>query len=135
MYKKFVFVALFIGSVLFVSFFPAVSADDKEQELLQRLKYLLEEFHYHPKDLDDSFSEDLFNLYLERLDGGKRWFTQEDMALLEPYKLRLDDDLQALNFEFFDLSVELVKKRWEETQLYYQEALESCDRYQTNISK
>ena len=130
MYKKFVFVALFIGSVLFVSFFPAVSADDKEQELLQRLKYLLEEFHYHPKDLDDSFSEDLFNLYLERLDGGKRWFTQEDMVLLEPYKLRLDDDLQALNFEFFDLSVELVKKRWEETQLYYQEALESPFSYE-----
>lgn len=132
MYKKFVFVALLIGSVLFVSFFPAVSADDKEQELLQRLKYLLEEFHYHPKDLDDSFSEDLFKLYLERLDGGKRWLTKEDMALLEPYKMRLDDDLQALNFEFFDLSVELVKKRWEETQAYYQTALEKPFSYDTD---
>ncbi len=125
MHKKSVFVALFLGSILFVSFFPSASMEDKEQVLLQRLKYLLEEFHYHPKDINDDFSEDLYTLYLDRLDSGKRWLTKEDIAQLEPYKHRLDDDLKASNFEFFNLSVELLKNRWTETRGYYQAALEN----------
>jgi carboxyl-terminal processing protease len=125
MHKKSVFIALFLGSILFVSFFPSASMEDKEQVLLQRLKYLLKEFHYHPKEINDDFSEDLYNLYLDRLDSGKRWLTKEDIALLEPYKYRLDDDLKASNFEFFDLSVELIKNRWIETQTYYRAALEN----------
>ena len=123
MQKKSVFVALFLGALLFVSFFPSVSLEDKEQVLLQRLKYLLEEFHYHPKQIDDNFSEDLYELFLDRLDSGKRWFTKEDIAQLEPYKYRLDEDLKDSNFEFFNLAVELVKYRWVETQAYYQDAL------------
>lgn len=124
MHKKSVFVALFLGSILFVSFFPSASMEDKEQVLLQRLKYLLEEFHYHPKDINDDFSEDLYTLYLDRMDSGKRWLTKEDIALLEPYKYRLDDDLKASNFEFFNLSVDLIKNRWTETRTYYRTALE-----------
>ena len=57
--------------------------------------------HYLAKDknLNDQLSSHIFEKYLSMLDGGKAYFTQEDVAGLEKYRYQLDDALRKGNLE------------------------------------
>ncbi|MBB1087129.1 carboxy terminal-processing peptidase [Lysobacter sp. SG-8] len=52
-------------------------------------------YAYRPKALDDALSADMYDRYLEALDGGKQFFTAEDIARFDAWKLRLDDALKS----------------------------------------
>ena len=81
------------------------------------------QLHFRPKAIDDTFSEEVFDFYLDQMDGSRRFLTEEDLARLEPYKYKLDDEINASSFEFFNLSQEIRKAGFEKTQAYYREAL------------
>jgi carboxyl-terminal processing protease len=49
--------------------------------------------HYLKKDLNDQVSSQIFEKYLEMLDGAKVYFTGADVAVLEKYRYKLDDAL------------------------------------------
>ncbi len=108
---------------LFAFFRPRVNPKEKEAALVQAILYSLDNFHYAPKDIDDHFSEEFYTFYLQRLDGAKRWLTQEDIRKLEPFVDQLDDEVQNGSYEFFNLSIGLIKSGLEKTQSYYREAL------------
>src|SRR5690606_37728875 len=42
---------------------------DNDQLLLQLVTMVLENAHYHPKDIDDEFSKKLYKSYLEEIDA------------------------------------------------------------------
>jgi carboxyl-terminal processing protease len=73
--------------------------------------------------LDDKLSEQLFNYYIESIDGGKRFLTKEDLALLETHRLNLDNQAIEGTFTFFDLSIDLLDKSLRKTQVIYRELL------------
>ncbi len=50
--------------------------------------------HYLQKDLDDAISSQIFDKYLELLDGTRVFFLAEDIAELEKYRYALDDALK-----------------------------------------
>ena len=50
------------------------SDPDKDKLLVQLITYVLDQGHFSPKDLNDSFSEQVFDDYLEQLDPFKRYF-------------------------------------------------------------
>ncbi|GAB3340725.1 carboxy terminal-processing peptidase [Marilutibacter aestuarii] len=52
-------------------------------------------YAYRPKPLDDALSVDMYDRYLESLDGGKQFFTATDIARFDAWKLRLDDALKS----------------------------------------
>ena len=52
---------------------------EKDKVLIFVLKNILTRGHYVVKDLNDSFSEHVFNTFIEGLDPSKRYFTQEDI--------------------------------------------------------
>ena len=81
-------------------------------------------FHYQPQDINDEFSEKVFNHYLESLDPSKRFLTASDVEQLKQYQYKIDDELESETFQLFDLSVALFEKRREETKAYYKEILE-----------
>ncbi|MEM6805164.1 MAG: carboxy terminal-processing peptidase [Bacteroidota bacterium] len=81
-------------------------------------------FHYQPQNIDDDFSEKVFTHYIETLYPSKRFLTAEDVAKLDQFKLKIDDELEAETFQLFDLSVKLFDKRREEAKAYYQEILD-----------
>ena len=81
------------------------------------------QLHFRPKAIDDTFSEDVFNFYIDQMDGSRRFLTEEDIVRLEPYKYKLDDEINASSFEFFNLSQEIRKAGFEKTQDFYREAL------------
>src|SRR5687768_13981974 len=52
-------------------------------------------YAYRPRALDDALSADIFKRYLEALDGGKVFFTAQDIAGFEQYKTKLDDAIKS----------------------------------------
>ncbi len=114
---------LLLGSFVFKQFVePPVDAN-KEKVLIQTMLARLEQLHFRPVEINDKFSEDVFDLYLDRLDGGKRFFTQEDVAQLKKYRDLIDDESVEGNFEFFNLSQELLAKAVDKTEGYFKEIL------------
>lgn len=89
------------------------------QSLLTDLAY----YHYQPAAIDDDFSEKVYDLFMKRLDGNRRWLTQSDVAQLEVYKDRLDDDVKVGNYDYLNLAIDLQEKGIDKTQAYYREFL------------
>ncbi|MBT3648023.1 MAG: carboxy terminal-processing peptidase [Flavobacteriales bacterium] len=108
---------------------PTASESTKKDEvLMQVLINSLKSSHYSPKQINDEFSEDVFDLYLKRLDYAKRFLLEEDVQKLSKHKSQIDDAIKTSDYEFFDLSFEILTKRVKESRSYYEELLsESFD--------
>lgn len=79
--------------------------------------------HFDKKNIDDKYSNQLWDLYLERLDYTKKFLLKSDVEKLKVYRDLIDDQILAHETTFFDLSVELIEKRTKEAEQYYQEIL------------
>lgn len=101
------------------------SGDSKEKEalIIQTVLSGLNSLHYSPKNVDDKFSKEVYAVYLERLDGSRRFFTEQDVAQLKKFETRIDDESSNGSFEFFDMSVTLLEKQLNVTQGFYREIL------------
>lgn len=105
--------------------YATIKKSNKNQVLMQVLMQELNQDHYAPLELNDQLSEKLFDLYLKRLDYRKEFLVQEDIDLLKKYRDQLDDEIKSGNYEFFNLSIDLIKKREQEAKAYYKEILAS----------
>jgi carboxyl-terminal processing protease len=72
-------------------------------------------YAYRPRALDDKLSAEVFDRYLESLDGGKQFFTADDIAKLSASKLKLDDAIKSgevdVAFSIFSLYQQRVSER------------------------
>ncbi len=118
-----IFLSLAAILAIGLAFYRPVSNEQKEALLMQSLLTDLQYYHYQPAALDDEFSNKVYDLFLKRLDGNKRWLTQADLALLQPYRNQLDDDIKAANYAFLDLAIRLQEQGIQKTQAYYREFL------------
>lgn len=98
--------------------------DTKKKILLNVLKEGLSQYHYQPREIDNTFSEQVFDTYLRRIDPGKRFFLQEDLKAMGEYRTLIDDEINASTFRFFDMSYEKVQQRIQEAKGYYEEIIE-----------
>jgi carboxyl-terminal processing protease len=113
--------AYFMGVVNL--FRPAMPSPEKEAALMQAILQGLNRLHFQPKQIDDKFSQQVYNLYLKDLDGGKRFFLQSDIAQLQSFEKQLDDEANFGTFRFFDLSVALMDQTVLKTQGWYRDIL------------
>ena len=98
--------------------------DELRRDLLVKvINFAINNGHYNPGDINDEFSEKAYSLYIDRLDYGKRFLLQEDVDQFDQYKNSLDDAMNDIDFTFFDLSVDVLNERINESQEYYKEAL------------
>lgn len=123
-YRKPIFlsVAMVVG-ILVAAFLPMIDSTEKEAALIQTIVNVFNNYHYQPLDINDDFSEKAYTLYLDRADRGRRWLTQDDVAQLETFKTKLDDETRAGTYEFLDLSIGLLEKGIAKSQVYYKEIL------------
>lgn len=105
------------------AFIKPVDNVQKEAALMQSVLTDLAYYHYQPAAIDDEFSKKVYDLFMKRLDGNRRWLTQQDVAQLEAYKTQLDDDVKVGNYAFLDLAVGLQEQGISKTQAYYREFL------------
>jgi carboxyl-terminal processing protease len=96
---------------------------DKEALLMNAILSGLNQLHFQPVAVDDQLSEKVFDLYIDRMDGGKLYFTQKDIHALEQFRLSVDDEIRVGSYEFFNLSTSLMDAAIEKTESYYKEIL------------
>lgn len=113
------------GSLLINAFFPGFEAEEREVMIQNAVMKILEEAHFSPKDINNEYSERVFNYYIDYIDSYKRFFTQEDLKKLEEYKYLIDDQVKANELEFFNASMGILDSRIEEVQNYYNEIINS----------
>jgi len=116
-------VAVVMASSLFMAVYQPYNNGEKESLLMDIIMQSLTNYHFKPTEIDDAFSEKAYTLYLERMDNNKRWLTQKDVKMLEPYKKQIDDASKAGTYEFFNKSVEVLDAAIAKTQTYYRDAL------------
>ncbi|MFG1488420.1 S41 family peptidase, partial [Oceanospirillum sp. HFRX-1_2] len=90
---------------------PTKEQQQAAQDIVERLNY----GHYREIELNDQLSEEIYDHYLEQLDGNKAYFTQSEIKQFDRYKQRLDDDLKkgdlTAAFEIYNLYQEKVTAR------------------------
>ncbi len=116
-------VAVGILFLLGGAYFPHINIAEKESFLMRTLLNVSSQYHFQPQEIDDNFSEKIYDLYIDRLDGGRRWLTQDEVKQLEAYRHKLDNEANEGTYEFFDLSVKFREAGIAKTKAYYQEIL------------
>ncbi len=104
-------------------YLPTIDHSEKETILMQTMLSGLEQLHFNPISLDDDFSKRAYDLYLDRIDNGRRWLTQEDVDQLSVYKLEVDNQVEGGSYEFFDLSEQLLNGGIKKAEGFYKELL------------
>ena len=97
--------------------------DDKDKLLLDLITYVLERGHYEPKDLNDTFSSNVFDDFIEILDPTKRYFLQSDLREFEKYRFMIDDEIRNTEITFFNVVYQRLMKRMDEAKEIYKEVL------------
>jgi carboxyl-terminal processing protease len=106
--------------------------DDKDKLLVQLITYVLEQGHFDPKNMDDSFSEGVFYDYLEQLDPFKRYFMASDIKEFEAFKDKIDNQLMDYDLTFFNLTHERLIQRIEESKTIYKDILANSFDYSSS---
>jgi carboxyl-terminal processing protease len=115
---------LILAPLVFVAFgFFLKSQDDGEDILVKTVNVALQNYHYDPVNIDDSYSEKAYNYYLENIDPNKRLLLQSDVDAMDKYKYLLDDETIAGSDEFFNLSLDIINRQTSATKQYFTEIL------------
>jgi carboxyl-terminal processing protease len=62
----------------------------------------IQEGHYAPRELNDSFSSTVFHKLLDNLDYERKLFTQQEINQLKKDEFNIDDQIKEGNVAFFD---------------------------------
>ena len=96
---------------------------NKDKTLIDLITYVLQNGHYDAKDIDDSFSKEVYADYLEALDPLKRYFYASDIEEFKAYEEKIDDQIQNKEIDFFDLTYQRLQKRMAESREMYKDIL------------
>lgn len=106
-----------------IAFYKPPVDDDKDKLILKAVMELLSRYHFQEVPIDDNFSRRVFDVYLDRLDGMKRFLTIQDLDLLDDYQDSIDDLIREQDMRFFELSYKIINSGLEKTRKWYPEIL------------
>lgn len=126
MFKKFrINSLLFFAPLITLMFcFNAPQNDDeKMQTIMISVKNTLSYLHYSAKPINDAYSIEVYDKYMEMLDPGKRFFLQSEVDEFSQHKTKLDDYLNNGDLTFYKLTVDKLYARTAEIEKLSQEIL------------
>ena len=101
------------------------SNPEKDKLLIEVVTYVLQRGHFSPKDINDSFSKQVFENYIDGIDGQHRFFLQSDINNFKRYENDLDDQIKAADISFFNLTYDRLMDRMSQVQNFYGELLDT----------
>ena len=131
---KYTLPALVLIAALAAGFSWKAPSDDQEKVVMLLVHDALAGVHYQPKPIDDAFSQEVMDFFLESLDAEKRFLQQSDIDQMRAYQNQLDDALKNADLTFFNLSQTLWQKRFAQSQELYQEILDQPLDFASNRS-
>ncbi|MBT7623671.1 MAG: carboxy terminal-processing peptidase, partial [Flavobacteriaceae bacterium] len=98
---------------------------NKDKLLIEIIKHVLEKYHYNSIEINDEFSENMFDTYIDLLDSQKKYFLASDYREFKKYKFLLDNQLIDEELSFFNLSYQRLIQRIKEVEEFYPSLLSS----------
>ena len=96
--------ALLVGSLQASNFdFNTYNDPEKDRVIIYVLKNILTRGHYVVKNMNDDFSEMVYEGFITSLDPNKRYFTQKDLKEFSQYKYQIDNQLKNDDITFYKL--------------------------------
>jgi carboxyl-terminal processing protease len=72
---------------------------DRQRSIARRVGTILEEAHFRRAAIDDKLSAQVYERYLDLLDGQRSYFLQSDIADFAPSRLKFDDMIRTGDLE------------------------------------
>ena len=120
-------VLLILGGGIFVAFRTMGTGGtppSKDETILHNVGLYLQELHYSPKPINDSFSLEIFAKYLGQVDADKDILLQSDVdELKSKYGRQIDDEILGKPIAFVPAVNQIYKKRLAETEQIYKSIL------------
>src|SRR3989337_2504098 len=94
---------LVLGCGVFIAFRTMGTSENpptKYEKILRNVGEMLVQIHYSPKDINDKFSQEVFDKYLEQVDPYKNILLQSDVDNLKKYATRIDDEILGAPVQF-----------------------------------
>ena len=120
---------LISGVVSLVIYFEVLntkfSSDEpnKDKLLVDLVSYVLDKLHYNPKLINDDFSINVYEDFIEAVDSQKRFLLKSDIELFSQFRLSIDDQIKSSDITFFNLVYETIQLRMDEVESFYEEIL------------
>ena len=137
MNKKFlpVLLALIAASFFFAFQSQGLNEDipkSKYEKILRNVGLLLEEGHYSPKIINDSFSAFVFRAFIKDLDEDKSIFLKADIDSFQKYIGKIDDEIHGSPLESFYAISGSYSRRLNEAAGFYIDILSKPFDFSTN---
>jgi carboxyl-terminal processing protease len=127
MLMKKTFVLLSFLSMCFLAFCFCTPGnandDDKIKTIIKNIRNTLTYMHYRPQVINDNFSEDVFNMYFEKIDPAKRYLLQSDYEAFKKDIHNLDDYFNNQDLKFYHATIDTLFIRMNEAKEYSEEIL------------
>lgn len=114
MFKKFKLntLLLFIPLTTLIFCFNSPKNDDeKMQTIMVSVKNTLSYLQYSPKPINDAYSQNVYDQYLEMIDPAKRYFLASDIQEFNKHREKLDDYINQGNLVFYNLTYNRLQDR------------------------
>ena len=96
---------------------------NKDKLLVDLVSYVLDKLHYDPKIINDDFSINVYEDFIDAVDSQRRFLLKSDLELFSKYRLSIDDQIKSSDITFFNLVYETLKIRIDEVESFYEEVL------------
>jgi carboxyl-terminal processing protease len=77
----------------------SIEPTDRHRRVARLVAEVMERQHYRQATLDDKLSSQIFERYLEALDGNRNYLLASDIAEFERYRFALDDAIKSSDLE------------------------------------
>ncbi len=106
------------------AYYQTSDGSKEEAVKMSAVEQILDRAHFQPVDMDEDFAQQFFDLYLKRLDVGKKFITQGQIDALSNHKVNLHTQLQEKTTEFFDESLQYLEEGIARGETYVDEIMD-----------
>jgi len=108
------------------------TAEERKALVLESVMKAVNQIHYSPREINDSFSDRVYHKVLDELDYEKKFFTQKDINALKKYEFKIDDEIRNGNVDFYDKLDAIFVKRIDDADTIYKEVLKTPYTFNSN---
>ena len=137
MKNKILIPLLIIGGLAAFFSFKYTSAKDRSSDerriiVVKTVMQTIQNGHFSPKSLDDTFSSRVYHKCVDAFDYEKLYFTKEDIKKLSAYEFKIDDEIRNNSIEFFDSLDAIYLRRVVADTIFYQQLLKTPFTFNSN---
>ncbi len=104
-------------------YYPSGDGAKKDQVIMNMIYSVLSTNHFSPAEINDDYSEKVFDDFIENMDYSKRFLLAEDVKTLGLNRHQLDDELRQSSMKFFNEALLVYQSRFEQSKVYYSDIL------------